>query len=153
MKILDATCGYRAMWWDKKNPDVIYLDQRKEVKPNIQARWQFLPFINNAFDLIVFDPPHIPAKKTNKGITLKRYGRINTPTFCQDFFQAFKELNRVLKTGGFLILKWNNNSIRATKVLSMAREWKPLFGHKTGIKNFPNRKRSSITEWFTFYKK
>lgn len=28
-KILDATCGSRSIWFDKNNPDTLYVDRRE----------------------------------------------------------------------------------------------------------------------------
>lgn len=33
--ILDATAGFRMMWFNKHHPNAIYLDQRPECEPDI----------------------------------------------------------------------------------------------------------------------
>lgn len=69
MKILDACCGSKMFWFDKNNQETTYMDIRKEkidvygkhvnVDPDIQADFRNMPFSDNSFDLIVFDPPHL----------------------------------------------------------------------------------------------
>ena len=56
--ILDATAGFRMMWFDKKHPNCIYLDQRPECEPDIVGDFKNLSqFPNGMFKLIIFDPP------------------------------------------------------------------------------------------------
>lgn len=67
-KILDATCGSRMMWFDKNHPEAIFIDKRKGVftaygneiivSPDIQVDFKNLPFEDESFYLVVFDPPH-----------------------------------------------------------------------------------------------
>ncbi|MHA7823672.1 hypothetical protein ACVVIH_12990 [Chryseobacterium arthrosphaerae] len=68
-KILDACCGSRMFWFDKNNPDVLFADVRsgtfissngKEtvVDPDVIADFRNLPFEDNSFFHVVFDPPH-----------------------------------------------------------------------------------------------
>lgn len=69
-KILDACCGSRMFWFDKHNPYTTYMDIRKEyeklptghvidVNPDIIGDFRDMPFDDNEFDLVVFDPPHL----------------------------------------------------------------------------------------------
>lgn len=73
--ILDACCGSRMFWRDRNNPDVLYCDNRyinaeviytskKETRritvvPDIKADFTDLPFADNSFVHVVFDPPHL----------------------------------------------------------------------------------------------
>ena len=70
IKILDVCCGSKMFWYDKENKDTIFIDIRKEilefkdrdklrksfVNPDIIADFRDIPFDNNYFDLVVFDP-------------------------------------------------------------------------------------------------
>lgn len=76
-KILDTTCGSRTIWFNKSHPAAIYCDARDEeytgiwkstnrdsertcvVHPDIQCDFTDLPFLDNTFSLVVFDPPLI----------------------------------------------------------------------------------------------
>ena len=60
MKILDMSAGKRAIWFDKQNPLVTFIDIREEVKPDIVADSRRLSIeVGDNYDLIVFDPPHV----------------------------------------------------------------------------------------------
>ena len=121
-KILDVTCGSRIIWFNKHNPAAIYCDIRKEeltgiwksesgqsertciVSPDIQCDFTNLPFKDNTFALVVFDPPHLRyAGET--GWLVKKYGKLDEhwPEMLHDGFQ---ECMRVLKEDGVLIFKW-----------------------------------------------
>ena len=80
MKILDVCCGSRMFWYDKQESHTTYMDIRRslyttfdrgnvreiEINPDIQADWKHIPFEDETFDLIVFDPLHlIRAGKTS----------------------------------------------------------------------------------------
>ena len=69
--ILDACCGSRMFWFDKHNPNTLFIDKRSEtitakdrdkirtieVKPDIVADFTNLPFEDNIFIKVVFDSP------------------------------------------------------------------------------------------------
>ena len=135
--------------WIKPTDECIFIDQRKEVKPNIQARWQHLPFKDESFEMVVFDPPfHVtrwqPPDEKARGNDF--YGFLLPDTFHRDFYDAFKEFFRVLKTGGFLILKWNDARYSLNKILSLAPK-KPLFGQRSW-----SNKSGQHSSWVTFQK-
>ena len=58
----------------------------------------------------------------------------------EDLSQGFKECMRVLKHGGTLIVKWNEEQIKLSEILKLFCE-KPLLGNKR-----------SKTHWLVFYK-
>ena len=149
-KILDVTCGCRSIWFDKKHPAAVYCDKRKTeecgiwgsagpeskrkivVDPDIQCDFTDLPFEDNTFSLVVFDPPHlIKAKETSW--LVKKYGLLddNWPKMIHD---GFCECMRVLKPDGVLIFKWSEHDIPAQKVWYAIGQ-KPLFGHHSGKKS------------------
>ncbi len=66
--ILDACCGSRMFWFDKDNPLVEFMDIRDEevylsdgqlciVHPNVIGDFTNMPFPDNSFKMVVFDPP------------------------------------------------------------------------------------------------
>lgn len=82
--ILDACCGSRMFWFDKYNPKVLFADIRNEehelcdgrkleIKPDMQIDFRMMPFKDNSFKMVVFDPPHF--KKLGKSSWMaKKYG-------------------------------------------------------------------------------
>lgn len=158
-KILDVTCGSRAMWFDKNHPMALYCDKRREelsriwksgdknserrcvVDPDVVCDFTDLPFEDNYFSLVVFDPPHL-IKANETAWLVKKYGKLdsNWPKMLHD---GFHECMRVLKPDGVLIFKWSEYDIPAADVWKAIGE-KPLFGHHSGKK--------SNTFWACFMK-
>ena len=153
MKILDATCGTRSIWFQKNHPCVIFMDKRKEkiytkskgtkfrnsriikVNPNMLAKWENLPFEDNSFDMIVFDPPH---KIENRGIKMAKlhhqYGRLYRDNWNVVLKDGIKELFRVMKKEGVFVFKWCESDKSLSDVLKYF-PYKPLFGTRTGQAN------------------
>ena len=151
-KILDATYGSRSMWFDKKNPNTIYADKRREkhilcdgrtleVSPDIQMDFTKMPFEDNKFSLVVFDPPHLHKLGKNAWMA-KKYG-VLFPNWETDIKAGFDECMRVLKPDGVLIFKWNQNQIKTNKIIQIIDK-QPLFGHPSG--------KYGQTIWMTFMK-
>lgn len=68
--ILDPCCGSRMFWFDKNNPNVLFADNRKlnitlcdgrklQIKPDEIIDFRNMPYEDNSFKLVVFDPPHL----------------------------------------------------------------------------------------------
>lgn len=138
-KILDACCGSRMFWFDKENKDTIFMDNRQiytklcdgrrlVIKPDIVADFKNMPFEDNTFYLVVFDPPHLRQAGKNSWLA-KKYGTLDKQTWPQDIRQGFNECMRVLKPNGTLIFKWNEEQIKLKDILKVI-EYKPLFGNK-----------------------
>jgi len=151
-KILDACCGSRMFWFDKNNPLVDYVDIRKEklefsgnricdVDPDIIADFRNLPFKNNKYKLVVFDPPHLKRAGNNSWLA-KKYGRL-FETWETDLKAGFDECMRVLDYDGILIFKWSSVQIPVNKIIELFGQT-PLFGHKSG--------KLSNTHWMCFMK-
>ena len=151
--ILDPTCGYKMMWFNKNHPNALYLDERKECNPDIVGDFRDLSqFADNSFKLIIWDPQNRINHK-NEGISktfLKSYGYLLNPeTWQSDLKRGFDELWRILEPAGILIFKWSTHDIKAKKILSIFPVT-PLFGQiTTGHKK---KKYSSQTFWFCFMK-
>lgn len=149
---LDACCGSKMMWFDKNNPNVVFADIRTEnhtlcdgrsleIKPDVQADFTKLPFADNSFYLVAFDPPHMKNLGKNSWMA-KKYGVLNR-TWQQDIKQGFDECMRVLKPNGVLVFKWNESQIKTSTIIQLLQV-QPLFGHTSG--------RQSKTHWMTFLK-
>lgn len=153
--ILDACCGSRMFWFDKENPNTLFIDKRSEtlavkdrdkvrtieVKPDIIADFTDLPFNDESFYMVVFDPPHLKTLGETSWMA-KKYGKL--PANWHGMIKkGFDECMRVLKHNGTLVFKWNESEVNASEILSII-PYKPLFGHTTG--------RQSKTIWMCFMK-
>lgn len=167
--ILDVCCGGKMFYFDKNNPAVTFMDIREvettlcdgrkfEVKPDVVADFKNIPYPDNSFRMVVFDPPHL-LRNSGKSKFADMYGSLNEkakPTGYQHIkygalytdwkdmlAKGFKECFRVLEPYGFLIFKWNETDIPVKDILALT-EQKPVFGNRSG-------KRSN-THWICFMK-
>lgn len=157
--ILDATCSSRMMWFNKHHPAALYVDKRivhdeviwksgngeatqhLNIEPDVIADFTNLPFEDNSFSLVVFDPPHL-MKISETACLAKKYGKLDQD-WKQTLHDGFWECMRVLKPYGTLIFKWCEYDIPVREVIKTIGE-EPLFGHRSGKK--------SLTHWMTFMK-
>ena len=155
--ILDVTCGSRSIWFQKNEPHTIYCDRRTEhwesdygthtahrtvtVKPDIECDFTNLPFADESFNLVVFDPPHVKDLSEQAWIR-KLYGSLddNWQKMIRD---GFRECLRVLRHGGVLIFKWCDVQISTREIINTIGQ-EPLFGHRSGKK--------MNTHWMCFMK-
>lgn len=145
MRILDATAGKRMMWFDKNHKDTVYLDKRKDRHPSIVADFTRLPFRDECFDLVVFDPPHLSLPSGS--ILYEKFGSLRASKIVPVLYRASRELFRVLKKDCVLIFKWNTHNRELGRVLTCF-PIKPLFGQRSAFRT----KHASSTYWVTFVK-
>lgn len=149
-KILDACCGSKMFWFQKNRPDTVYMDIREyhgtlsdgrelHISPDIVADFRDMPFEDESFHLVVFDPPHLVRAGEN-GWMAKKYGRLDKENWREDLRKGFDECMRVLKPNGTLIFKWNEDQIKIGEILKEIN-YQPLFGDKR-----------SKTHWLVFLK-
>lgn len=114
MKILDICCGSKMFWFDKENEDVTFMDNREiedvlcdgrklEIKPDVLGDFRNIPFNNETFDMVVFDPPHLKQVGDSSWLA-KKYGNLGE-NWKEDIKKGFSECFRVLKNNGVLIFK------------------------------------------------
>lgn len=127
-------------WYQKECAEVVYMDKRSEehtlcdgrrlvVKPDVVGDFRAMPFADGAFDMVVFDPPHLLNLGESSWMA-KKYGRLNRTSWREDLRKGFGECWRVLAVGGFLVFKWSEGDIRVGEVLKLIPWWEPLFGSK-----------------------
>lgn len=139
-KILDACCGSRMFWFDRQNPDAIFADNREIettlcdgrsllVKPDVHMDFRDMPYTDNSFKIVVFDPPHLIHAGTGSWLRQK-YGVLpaDWPTYLK---AGFDECMRVLEADGLLVFKWNEDQIALAEVLKVFGT-KPLLGDQRG---------------------
>lgn len=150
--ILDACCGSRMFWFNKQNEHTLFVDIRNEqhelcdgrpleVKPDMIVDFRNMPFNDNTFKMVVFDPPHLNKLGTETWMA-KKYG-VLLPTWELDIKVGFEECMRVLQPHGVLIFKWNEVQITTNKILEVIGK-QPLFGHPSG--------KQGKTKWMAFMK-
>lgn len=139
-KILDACCGSRMFWFDRENQDVLFADNRELettlsdgrallVKPDIKMDFREMPFPDNTFKIVVFDPPHLKQAGSESWLA-KKYGVL--PKDWKPYLKAgFDECMRVLEPDGILVFKWNEEQIKLNDVLKEFGK-KPLLGDQRG---------------------
>lgn len=136
--------------FDKENEDVLFMDNRQHqeklesghfinVTPDVVADFRNMPFDDESFYLVIFDPPHLKQVGKNSWLA-KKYGELDKDTWPEDIKQGFDECMRVLKTNGTLVFKWNEDQIKLREILDVIDET-PIFGNKR-----------AKTHWLVFMK-
>jgi hypothetical protein len=152
--ILDPASSMRSFYFDKKDPRVLFGDIRKKethlltngqtihIEPDEVMDFRAIPYPDESFQCVVFDPPHM-LNLSEKSWMRKKYGVLDKETWRDDISKGFGECFRVLKTDGTLIFKWNEVSIPLKEILTLT-PYKPVLGHPSG-------KRMG-THWVLFIK-
>jgi len=158
--ILDACCGGRMFWFNRNQPNTLFIDKRKmekqiiwvskdkkekaffEVTPDRIMDFRSLKLPDNTFYLVVFDPPHI-VENCSSGWQRKKYGELSPITWKDDIRKGFEECFRVLRPYGVLIFKWCEIDKKLKEILDLSPQ-KPLFGHRSG--------KQQKTHWLCFMK-
>jgi hypothetical protein len=152
--ILDPASSMRSFYFDKKDKRVLFGDIRvKEthlltngqtihIEPDEVMDFRAIPYPDETFKVVVFDPPHM-LNLSEKSWMRKKYGVLDKETWQDDLTKGFAECFRVLKDEGTLIFKWNEVSIPLKDILALT-PYKPVLGHPSG-------KRMG-THWVLFVK-
>ena len=155
--ILDPCCGGKMFYFDKNDPRVLFCDKRKNdytlcdgrtftVSPDMLIDFTDMPFEDESFRMVVFDPPHLKytgSKKEAENWQMVKYGYLPSHGWKEILQKGFSECFRVLMPDGFLIFKWNETDIKVSEILKLT-PFKPIFGHISG-------KRAN-THWLCFIK-
>ena len=150
--VLDPASGSRMFYFDKADERVLFGDIRSEshvlcdgraleVNPDEVMDFRDLPYPDETFRVVVFDPPHL-IRAGEKSWSFLKYGRLDK-TWRDDLRAGFAECFRVLANEGVLIFKWNEDQIPVSQILALTPH-KPLIGHRSGKHN--------KTHWVTFIK-
>ncbi len=102
--VLDACCGSRMFWFDRRHPDVVFMDRRHEthtlcdgrtleIKPDVVGDFRAMPFSDGEFRLVVFDPPHLIHAGESSWLA-KKYGKLDRETWQEDLKAGFRECFR-----------------------------------------------------------
>ena len=158
-RVLDPCCGSRMMWFNKNDPRALFGDRRSEtltvtdrshredgtrtlvIEPDMLMDFRALPFADQSFWHVAFDPPHL-VRAGPKSWLAAKYGKLGSD-WREDMRQGFAECFRVLRPHGTLVFKWNETQIKVKELLALTPE-KPLYGQVSG--------RTGMTHWLVFIK-
>lgn len=127
-RILDVCCGSKMFHFDKESDDIIFMDIRALdttlcdgrkllISPDIIADFRDIPFEDEKFHMVIFDPPHLVSLGPSSWMALK-YGVLGQ-SWREDLKHGFDECMRVLKPGGTLRFKWNETQISLNEVIKL----------------------------------
>ena len=109
--ILDATVNGGRFWKGSTRP-VTGMDIDPAQEPNVLGDNRHMPFADRSFDVIVYDPPHIPNQGKDKSKDFNtRFGLVLKSSQEQGYsfshlYPPFaKEAHRVLKPEGIMFCK------------------------------------------------
>lgn len=110
-RILDATINIGRFWRGSKRK-VVGVDINPIFRPDVIADNCRMPFTDRSFDVIVYDPPHVPNQgrdvqkdfNTRFGLTL-RSNKKNGYNFAHTYPPFVKEAYRLLRDEGVLFCK------------------------------------------------
>ena len=152
--ILDPASSMRSFYFDKQDSRVVFGDirgnethlltngQTIHIKPDQVMDFRAIPYADETFQVVIFDPPHM-VRLSEKSWMRKKYGVLDEKTWSDDIRQGFAECFRVLKPAGTLIFKWNEVCIPLKEILSLTDQ-KPVIGHPSG--------KRMATHWVLFVK-
>ena len=142
--IVDVCCGSKMFYFTKENEHILYCDKRAldtklcdgrtlKVRPDMITDFTNLPFNDNHFSVVIFDPPHL-VKAGDSSWLVKKYGKLDKE-YKEELTKAFNECFRVLKPFGVLVFKWSDVQVNVREILPLAPEL-PIFGDKRGDRRF-----------------
>ena len=152
--VLDATAGNRHMYGGNKEPEnVVFMDQEKRLfyPPTLFATWQNLPFRDDVFKAVIFDPPHIFSETSmyNQNPSARPNGAKKIPGWygafsskrqaIHAFLAAQREFSRISRQ---LYFKWNIASLNIDAALTLFRDWITI-----RIAPFRSRGKKPSTYW------
>lgn len=110
-RILDATVNAGRFWRGSQRP-VIGLDINPRYRPHIVGDNLHMPFRDGIFDVVVYDPPHIPNQGKDRSKDFNtRFGLVLKSTAAQGYnfshlyLPVVREAYQLLKPEGILLCK------------------------------------------------
>lgn len=111
---LDPTYGLGVFWKRIDQLDLFAgdMDPVKGIRAGMRLDYRALPYKDDSFDTVVFDPPYVsPGGRSTSGVPefWERYGMQNTPRTPEGLYayneEGAHEAARVLRSGGHLLYK------------------------------------------------
>ena len=133
----------RVLFGDIRSEQHVLCDGRAlNIDPDAYTDFRDLPFDDETFRVVIFDPPHL-IKAGPKSWQAAKYGRLSNGSWREDLTAGFSECFRVLKPEGVLIFKWAEVHIKVSEILALTPH-RPLIGHRSG--------KAANTHWITWIK-
>lgn len=110
-QVIDVTANTRKMWKGVDWPSVTFSDIDPSVAPDIIADFRALPVEDESFDIVVFDPPHLPAAAASPASDKRfvaNYGLSFAPKAdnVSEYHAPFlSEAKRILRSDGLIFTK------------------------------------------------
>lgn len=111
-RILDCTHNKGTMWNGLSNMNVTSMDISDEFDVDVVGDFRAMPFADKSFDVIVFDPPHLPdhagtGSRMHKAYAVgdKGNGRDHWANVSGIFQPFLLEAKRVLRKEGLILAK------------------------------------------------
>ena len=127
--VLDINAGYRSIWRTTLRNhyygNVLFIDIRREVKPDILCSNEQLPFKNGTFKTVVYDPPFITKHNPNGTYYKTEFGKRwwsskSKSSLLHNVAAVNKEAARVAEN---LILKWTDTEVALNTALALLDKW------------------------------
>ncbi|MCX5592481.1 class I SAM-dependent methyltransferase [Alcaligenes endophyticus] len=139
----------RCLFGDMRHESIIVTDRTHRedgtravhIHPDVRFDFRRLPFADESFYHVVFDPPHLVRAGPRNWLAAK-YGKLSTH-WQDDLRAGFAECFRVLRPNCVLNFKWNETQIPVREILACT-DAQPLYGHRGG--------RLNKTHWIVFMK-
>ncbi len=111
-RVLDCTANTRKMWKGVEwAGDRVYMDIDAGTAPDVVGDFRAMPFDPSTFDVIVFDPPHLPAAAASPASSpqmVRNYGLQHSATgnnISGCFASFLAEAVRVRRPDGLIFAK------------------------------------------------
>ena len=109
--VLDVTANERRMWKGVGWPNVTFSDIDPTMSPDIVGDFRDLPVENASYDIIVFDPPHLPIAAASPQSDQRFSGNyglghsLHADNISAYFPPFLAEAHRILRKEGLIFAK------------------------------------------------
>ena len=100
--VLDPASSMRSFYFNKTDERVVFGDIREDethlltngqtikIKPDQVMDFRAIPYPDETFQMVVFDPPHM-LRLSEKSWMRKKYGVLDSETWREDLTKGFAE--------------------------------------------------------------
>jgi hypothetical protein len=182
LRQLDVTMGQKGMQAELRrrfgvdggytNTDLRRTTSRG-AHPHVQATFEHLPFKNDSFNVILFDPPFLIDRRSLSGhdyrcryfqhytVPINNSGHaapigevyglwVSRGQLRKQLYRAFTELKRILAPEGRIIFKWTDSDASIKYALSLKNG---LMVEKTLTRHSGYRLKATATTYYVWLKK